>query len=236
MPWTYNEIKDVLRNNRLTRRPYRGLAKSSRSIRLLSNRVRFGRTFPPFYFNKLFAQGADPWRYEGDSISERRKSLLLGLLPAAPVNHILEIGCASGWMTKDLSLRAKRVTAVDCSSVALSLAKERCEACSNIEFAGLDLLTDSIEGNFDFVVCAGVLNFFPRTTQKAICDKIVDSMQPGGRLLLEHLRARMPGSEMTGEELHMLYVDHPNLHLLDVVKEDIYEIILMEHKYDHTPK
>lgn len=230
MSWDYNGIKRLLRNNRLTHKPYRWLVRSWHSMRLLSYRLRFGRAFPPSYFNNLFAQGADPWRYEGDSISEKRKSLMLGLLPASPVSDILEIGCASGWMTQDFSLRAKRVTAVDCSPVALSLAMERCKGCSNIEFAALDLLTDRIDGSFDIVVCAGVLNFFPRATQLAICDKIVGSMQSGGLLLLEHLRARMPGYEVTGEEVHVLYVEHPELAVLNRTKEDSYEICLLRHE------
>ena len=227
MAWNYDSTKALLRNNKLTRGPYLWLAGLSHSARFLFYKMKYGRAFPPSYFNDLFAEGADPWRYEGDSVSETRKSLILDLLPESPVSHMLEIGCASGWITQHLSRRAKRVTAVDCSSVALSLAKERCSGCSNVEFAALDLLTDGLEGSFDVVVCAGVLNFFPRSAQAAIRDKIVGSIKPGGQLLLEHLRARAPGYEVTGEELHALYAGHPWLVALDRKAEDAYEIILL---------
>lgn len=133
-------------------------------------------------------------------------------------------------MTRDFSARAERVTAVDCSTVALAHAKAHCSGCSNIDFASFDLLTDRLEGPFDFAVCAGVLNFFPRSSQAAICDKIVACLQPGGQLILEHLRVLMPGYEVTGEELHDLYAAHPDLDMLHKVREDSYEIVLLKRK------
>jgi 2-polyprenyl-3-methyl-5-hydroxy-6-metoxy-1,4-benzoquinol methylase len=223
----FTSVKRFLGRNSLTGRPYHALARSWHALRFLSNKVRFGRAFPVGYFDRLFAQGADPWRYEDDGVSETRKSLILRLLPAAPVSSILEIGCASGWMTQDLCKRAERVTAIDCSSVALSLAKERCSDCSNIEFAEIDLLTGSLEGRYEVVICAGVLNFFPRAAQAAIRDKIVETVQPGGLLLLEHLRERMVGYEMDGGDLHKLYIGQPAFTLIEEVREDIYEIVVL---------
>jgi 2-polyprenyl-3-methyl-5-hydroxy-6-metoxy-1,4-benzoquinol methylase len=223
----FTSVKRFLGRNSLTGRPYHALARSWHALRFLSNKVRFGRAFPVGYFDRLFAQGGDPWRYEDDGISETRKTLILDLLPAVPVSSLLEIGCASGWMTQDLCKRAERITAIDCSSVALSLAKERCSHCSNIEFAEVDLLTHSLEGRYEIVICAGVLNFFPRAAQVGIRDKIVERVQPGGLLLLEHLRERMVGYEVAGKDLHKLYTGHSEFTLIEEIREDIYEIVLL---------
>ncbi len=220
--------KRLLRENRLSGGAYLALATWWHSLRFFANKLRFGRAFPPDYFDDLFARGADPWLYEDDEVSKRRKSLILGLLRPAPVRAMLEIGCASGWMTRDLALRAEKLVAVDCSPNALRMARERCQDRSNVEFAELDLLKDPIEGRFEVVVCAGVLNFFPRAAQAAIRAKIVGAVEPGGLLLLEHLQDLQPGYEVSGRELHESYARQPGFDTIGNLEEDIYEIVLLK--------
>ena len=75
------------------------------------------------------------------------------------------------------------------------------------------------------IVCAGVLVFLPWSAQVKVRDRIVEALEPGGTLLLEHTRDASPG-EVSGARIHALYEHHPQLTLQDRLQEDIYEALI----------
>lgn len=227
-----SNIKRILRESALTQGTYHNTASLYNFIQMVSGKLLRGRYYSSGYFDRLFSRGPDPWSYQSDPVSEARKELLLALLPTNRVPRLLEIGCATGWMTIDLASHADIVVAVDISETAISLAKRRCEALSNISFQLTDLLTDTIDGTFDVIVCAGVLVFLPWSVQVRVCRNLVNALNPGGTLLLEHLmRGDFGGS--SGEKIHDLYANScPALTLQSRIRQDIYEVIAMKKASD----
>lgn len=223
---TIRELKRKLRENAVTGKAYHGLAVAVQRVQRQAFRIRFGRAYPAEYFDREFARDADPWSYEGDLISEERKSLLLSLLPTH-VRRLLEVGCAAGWMTPELAVRADLLEAVEISPVALSLAEKRCEGIANVRFSKLDLLTERPQGTFGAIICAGVLIFLPWRSQVEVRDRIVKALDPGGHLLLEHVRESFPG-QLAGGLVHELYASHPDLLVVEVQRRDIYEVMLLK--------
>ena len=223
-----SKTKRILRESALTQGAYHSTACLHNSIQMVFDRLWRGRYYPSEYFDKLFSRGPDPWSYQSDPVSEARKKLLLEFLPTNRVPRLLEIGCATGWMTMDLASHAEIVVAVDISETAISLAKCRCETLSNINFQLIDLLTDTIDETFDVIICAGVLVFLPWSVQVRVCRNLVNALNPGGTLLLEHLlRGDFGGS--SGEKIHNLYANScPALTLQSRIRQDIYEVIAMK--------
>ena len=219
--------KGRLRESAATEHVYRGTARLMHRARTVYARCRFGRSYPAQFFDNLFARNPDPWGYEGDPVSEERKALLLDLLPTHRIPRLLEIGCAAGWMTGELAKRADAVTAVDISPVALRLAAARCEQWKHVQLRRLDLLTDTAAGPFDVIVCAGVLVFLPWSAQPYVRDRIVQALEPGGVLLLEHTRQAFPG-EVAGGRIHALYAAHRELALHSRLQRNLYEALVFQ--------
>lgn len=70
---------------------------------------------------------------------------------------VLEVGCGSGTMTKELLSHGVKVTAVDTSSEMLSVAKLYAPGADYIRMNGVDA-----EGEYDSVICAFVFHEVPR--------------------------------------------------------------------------
>jgi SAM-dependent methyltransferase len=204
--------KRLLREHPYTSDLYGGMASLWTGARIAFCERLFGRYHTAARFDRLFLKTSDPWGYQTDPISERRRELILRALPRSRYSRLLEIGCAEGWMTLRLAGRADEVIAVDISRVALDRASKRCAGLPNVRFLHLDLLVDPLFNNLDAILCAGVLVFLPAMVQCEIRDRMIDSLADGGDLILEHTTMAYPG-EIAGRDIHTLYQRHPALSL-----------------------
>ena len=110
------------------------------------------------FFESLFAEGDDPWRYT-TPYEQVKYAQSLALLPKARFRRALEMACAEGHFTARLTPRVDLLVAADISRVALDRARERVNGASNVQFVHLDLAKDPLPGGFDLVVCSEVLYY-----------------------------------------------------------------------------
>ena len=110
----------------------------------------------PDEFERLFRWSQDPWNFEASSYERRRLQGLLEIVKQYPHDTILEVGCAEGVFTSELSKIAKRVVAIDVSPTALARAKQRCKDVTFVQSSLQDFQWDS---RFDLVVCAETLYY-----------------------------------------------------------------------------
>jgi SAM-dependent methyltransferase len=218
-------LKRRLRQSAITGPAYRAAALNWHRARIGIHQLLRGRYYDAIHFDRLFALSADPWRYQGDPVSESRRDLLLRMLPHGHYWNMLEIGCATGWISERLAQRAETLLAVDISRAAIQRAKNRCSHLANVRFECIDLLQESLPGQFAAIVCAGVLVYLPWRAQQRLRDHMAGLLAPGGHLLLEHLREAGPG-ECPGQRIHELYAEHPRLQHLARHVQDGYEIAL----------
>jgi len=150
------------------------------------------------HFEGLFANGADPWRYE-TAYEQLKYEQTLSLLPSRRPARALELACAEGHFTRQLAARADTLVAVDISQVALDRAAARCADCKNVRFERLDLTSDQLPGTFDLVVCSEVLYYVGDAAALAnACQKLADALRPGGHLLLAHANLLVDDPHETG--------------------------------------
>jgi len=64
----------------------------------------------------------DPWQYETTKDDLLRKDILLSELPSQIYNHVLDIGCGHGYITRDLP--GKKIIGVDISKEAIKQLQE----------------------------------------------------------------------------------------------------------------
>ena len=222
---SFKWIKRRLREGALTRHLYRFAHGMYYYNARLWDRLRYGRSFPPEFFDAAFSRRADYWGFEDCEGHTLRKDIFLTMVKERQVSSLLEIGCAFGWMTKDLAKIADSVTAVDISMRAIAMCKERCSAANNIDFTHLDIYTENPSGTFDMVVCAGVLEYIPWEAQEAVRERIVTAIKSKGYLILEN-PCKASVAEVAGKRIHDYYLDHPKLILVERIEMEYNEILL----------
>ncbi len=109
------------------------------------------------------AHKKDPWKKEAWYYALSTKNLLK-LITAVPHASILEVGCAQGDFTKELSKIAKDVTAIDVSESEIKRAKEK---NPQVTFAVSSLEDFESQKTFDIIVCSEVL-YYIQDRRKAL--------------------------------------------------------------------
>lgn len=111
----------------------------------------------------------------------RRAEAILAMLKELPLDNprILDLGCATGWMTKMLS-ELGTAEGVDLSEAAIEIAKSR---FPEIQFTAGNLYEISLTSEpVDLVVCQEVI---PHVTDQAmLIRRIADVIKPGGYLVI----------------------------------------------------
>lgn len=124
----------------------------------------------------------EKWRVQDlDGFMQRQLDIALkwvrGLGPNASV---LELGCGTGWLVRELHNRiGSRVTGIDLSPAAIEVAKQHCP--SGRFFSG-DFGSESVSGTYDAVVSADVIAHVP--DQQKFTDRVAHLLRPGGLFIL----------------------------------------------------
>ena len=138
--------------------------------------------------NRQFGKREDPFSYATTPYEAARLEAMDKALGTGALGTVLEVGCAEGHFTEKLAKRAKRVIALDISTVALERARKRASAA----FIEADLMTwePGVFAPFDAIVLGDVLYYLdrPGVTEEftALFARVASWLRPGGRLLLAH--------------------------------------------------
>lgn len=138
-------------------------------------------------FESLFKQDSDPWGFESSPYEQTKLRRVLQCLPSSHVSFAVELGCAIGVGTLALAQRYQHVLAVDASETALAMARQRCQQHKHVRFIKSFLPTDypSIEAEgSDLILISEVLYFLSVADIHALAAKVIQSLQPRGRILI----------------------------------------------------
>ena len=168
----------------------------------------------------------DPWNFDG-SPSEavrfaRMRELVAPAHGASSWSTALEIGCAEGAFTELLAPACRDLLCVDVSPTALDRARTRKVWGSHVRFESWNMRRDVLPGTFDLVVAACVLEYVASPSEmRRMRDRIVDMVNPGGRLLVVSTRRHEIvenawwGRRLArGRWLNAVFEEHHGLNLL----------------------
>lgn len=149
------------------------------------------------FWNGYFAT-EDPWNY-GSSYEQEKYERELEILPAGHIDRALELACAEGHFTRQLSPCVGHLTATDISAIAIERARERCSDQSNVEFGVLDFDADTLPGGMDLIFCSEVLYYLDDLDElRRIAKKIVEALVPGGSFVTAHAFVLRDDPKRTG--------------------------------------
>ncbi|QKE82863.1 bifunctional PIG-L family deacetylase/class I SAM-dependent methyltransferase [Arthrobacter sp. NEB 688] len=156
-------------------------------------------------FDAMYEAGDDPWGFHGSFFERRKRDLTAGVLLRERYDHALEIGCATGVLTRRLAERADRVTATDVSVRALDLARvDAPEHVSWVLGRVPEVLPDDPgpQDRVDLAVLSEVGYFLRPTELLETLRRVRDALAPDGEVLLVHWRHGTQDVPLDGPLVH----------------------------------
>lgn len=159
-------------------------------------------------FDAFFRRHDDPWGFESRWYEQRKRALLMAVLPQHHVGRAVELGCATGIITAELAARATEVVAVDGSEEALRRAAERVSA-PGVRFVRGILPVDWPPGTFDLVVLSEIAYYWSTTDLDRALAAIDAGLASGGALVACHWRHPIEGAPSDGDAVHARIAAYP---------------------------
>lgn len=151
------------------------------------------------YFDQLYAADPDPWRMETSAYEDAKYRATLTALPRARYRHAIEIGCAVGVLTAQLTTRCDDLLAIDVAQAALDRAAARCRGLP-VRFALSTLPEAAPTGPFDLIMLSEVLYYFNAAGVTRMATAVRQMAAPNADIMLVHWLGETPDYPLTGEE------------------------------------
>ena len=159
-------------------------------------------TLPTAFFDDFYARHEDPWGFETRWYEERKRAILLASLPSQTLGRVLEIGCATGLITRELAPRAESVLALDASAAALAAARERVGDDPGVTLQRGAVPADWPGGEFDTIVLSEVGYYLSSADLERAVDLVESALAADGHLLACHWRHPVAEYPLSGDQVH----------------------------------
>jgi predicted TPR repeat methyltransferase len=145
------------------------------------------RSLPADYFERMYAETADPWGFETSVYEAKKYDRTIAALGDRRYGEALEIGCANGVLTRRLAAHAEKLLAIDASATALGRARERCVDLSSVRMELMTFPTEApTDATYDLVVMSEVAYYWDVDDLTLAAKWLRGQLAPGGDLLLVH--------------------------------------------------
>jgi len=157
-------------------------------------------SLPGDYFDRMYSLADDPWGFGSRWYEQRKYALTLAALPAASYRDGLEIGCSIGFLTTQLALRCRTLTALDPSPAALEAARARVPDGVRLVQGGVPGRWPA--GSYDLVVLSEVGYYLNAADLERLLDLVERDLRPGGTVVACHWRHPVADYPLTGDQVH----------------------------------
>ncbi len=106
-------------------------------------------------------------------------------LAITPNQRILDLGCGTGRISRYLSQKGARVSGLDFSDEAISVARRE-SLGQPIDFKQGSIFDLSADSEFDAIICLGVIAVACRSALEAedVVKRMINAVRPGGRIIV----------------------------------------------------
>lgn len=137
------------------------------------------------YFDRMAGTWSERYRPNGH-FSKRLETALSWLeAPAGQKLQLLDFGCGSGVLMRELLVRGHEVYGVDASRGMLEQARQELHDFSTVSYELMtqdDYAGDYLRQRFDGVFCLGVIEYLERPD--LLVDRLASVIRPGGFLVI----------------------------------------------------
>lgn len=187
-------------------------------------------TLPPDYFDKLYSDDPDPWKFETSEYEANKYAATIAALPKQRYRSAFEIGGSIGVLTEKLAQRCDSLLSVDVSKIAQDKAIKRCENLPQVRFAIMSVPEQYPDEIFDFTLVSEVGYYLCWEDLKKVQELMLQHLEPGGHLLLVHWTLYAKDYPLSGDEVHdsFLELTPTQLRHLKGQREEQYRLDLFE--------
>lgn len=151
-------------------------------------------------FDAMYADGTDPWGFHGSFYEARKRDLTLACLGRSRYASVIEVGCATGVLTRALAGRSDRLTGLDVSAQALEVAAV--DAPAHATWVQAEVPHGLPGGAYDLVVLSEVGYFLTGTALLGTLRWARSVLRPGGEILLAHWQHDTDDVPLDGRLVH----------------------------------
>ncbi|MBE9179582.1 methyltransferase domain-containing protein [Oculatella sp. LEGE 06141] len=166
----------------------------------------------PEYFDSLYSNDPDPWKFETSEYEAEKYAATLAALPKLRYRSAFEIGGSIGVLTEMLAQRCDSLLSVDVSAQAQNKAIVRCQALPHVHFQLMQVPQDYPNEQFDLTVLSEVGYYWCWEDLQKAQQLMLHHLEPGGHLLLVHwtLYADYYDNPLSGDEVHDAFLALPS--------------------------
>lgn len=183
--------------------------------------------------DRLHTEQTDPWGVETRWYEQRKRNLVLAMLPRERFERTIEVGSSTGALAGALAARSGHVLAVDSSSAAVAAATRRFGDDDRVTVVQLDVPPDwPRHETFDLVAISEVGYFMTPSGLETLVDRVVATLAPGGVVVLCHWRHPIEGWVLDADAVHAAFEDPRLPGLRATYRDDDVEIRVHAHEAD----
>jgi LmbE family N-acetylglucosaminyl deacetylase len=160
----------------------------------------------PEFFEHLYRStpSGDPWDFDVSDAEQARYDAVEQTLGTRRFRRAIEIGCATGELTRRLAAHAAQVVAVDSSASALRVAAATCRDVGGVELrqghAPDCFRSDDVDA--DLVVLSEVGYYFSADTLADLVRELADRSAPGCIFVAAHWTGSSPDHVLDADTTH----------------------------------
>ena len=176
---------------------------------------------------RIHREGAEPWGADTRWYEERKRSLLLAMLPDRELVRVLELGCSTGVTSVALAARSRELVAIDSSGSAVAAARARLAGVPGVDVREGSVPEDWPSGRFDAVVVSELGYFLHPGALERTVAAVRTCLTDDGVVLLCHWRHPVAGWVLDGVDVHAAFSAVPAwTRLAQYVDEDVEMLLL----------
>jgi SAM-dependent methyltransferase len=158
------------------------------------------------YFDRVYEASADPWSFATSPYEYQKYKATMAALPRAHYANAFEIGCSIGVLTQMLADRCSHMLAVDASALPLQAARERLATYTNITIQQMSIPGEFPDDSFDLIILSEVGYYLSMPDLEHARQLLLDSLNPGGHLLMVHWTPFVHDYPLTGDQVHDFFL------------------------------
>jgi SAM-dependent methyltransferase len=187
-------------------------------------------SLPPSYFDKLYTEDADPWKFETSEYEANKYAATIAALQPDKYESALEIGGSIGVLTEKLATKCKSLLSIDVSEIAQSKAIQRCQKLPQVRFEIMCVPEEFPDEMFDLILVSEVGYYWGWEDMHKSQQLILEHLKPGGHLLLVHWTLYARDYPLSGDEVHesFLKLTPHQLRHLKAQRDEEYRLDLFE--------
>ncbi len=187
-------------------------------------------SLPPSYFDALYQADPDPWKFETSEYEANKYAATIAALPKSRYRSAFEIGGSIGVLTEKLADRCESLLSINVSKLAQERAIQRCQHLAQVKFEIMRVPEQFPDRTFDLILVSEVGYYWGWEDLKRSQQHILQSLEPGGHLLLVHWTLYAKDYPLSSDEVHEAFLELAPIHLKHQLgqREEQYRLDLFE--------